>query len=79
MKIDKLGNKGKKRLVAKWRHGVKEAFCCYCTYHHCTVRNRLEYVTKKPIEKEREKLKIQETKKKSKRYKGGDRGFGGKD
>ena len=30
------------------------------------VRNRLEYVTKKPIEKEREKLKIQETKKKSK-------------
>ena len=43
------------------------------------VRNRLEYVTKKPIEKEREKLKIQETKKKSKRYKGGDRGFGGKD
>lgn len=30
------------------------------------VRNRLEYVTKKPVEKEREKLKIQETKKKSK-------------
>ena len=27
------------------------------------LRNRFEYVTKKPIEKEREKLKIQETKK----------------
>jgi len=44
------------------------------------VRNRLEYVTKKPVEKEREKLKIQETKKSQrKRYKGGDWGFGGKD
>lgn len=30
------------------------------------LRNRFEYVTKKPIEKEREKFKIQETKKKSK-------------
>ena len=38
VKTDKLGNKGKRRLVAKWRHGVKDPFCCYCTNHHCTFK-----------------------------------------